>query len=378
MSPSFRNACLLLTAGTLAACSPEEVNIKIGVALPLSGPIAQFGKDGVNGAQIAVDELNSDRKFTINGKHPTITLVPMDDKSDPETGKQVAQALIAQKVSAVYGDLNSGVTIPASALYAQAGIPQISPSTNPLYTRQGFKTTFRILADDYMQGAAIVTLLTEKLHAKSIYVVDDGSPFGTGLADEVSKDLTAKTITAPHDRVNPQNPDYATLMQKIKDSKADVVFFGGDEGSGLPVIKEIRKADPTIKIVTGDALCDVSTIKHAGGIIDSNYFCTIAGIPTSWQFGGNLFTRMYKDKYGTPGAFSIPAYDAIHILTQAMKKANSSDPAVYLPFMTKGPYDGKIQGTVDFDSKGDLKDGTVVTYQAIGGKLSDDPNLIGP
>ena len=97
MSPSFRNACLLLTAGTLAACSPEEVNIKIGVALPLSGPIAQFGKDGVNGAQIAVDELNSDRKFTINGKHPTITLVPMDDKSDPETGKQVAQALLHKK-----------------------------------------------------------------------------------------------------------------------------------------------------------------------------------------------------------------------------------------------------------------------------------------
>ncbi|HSY29077.1 MAG TPA: branched-chain amino acid ABC transporter substrate-binding protein [Burkholderiaceae bacterium] len=374
MNPLLRTTYTVLAIALLAGCS-RQIDVKIGLAMPMTGPLAQFGKDSLNGAQVAVDELNNEH-FTINGRRAHFELVVADDKSDPEAGKVAAQTLIDDKVNGVFGDLNSGVTIPASALYAKAGIPQMSVSTNPKYTRQGFKTAFRILADDILQGTTIGLLMTDKLHAKSIYMLDDGTPFGVGLADEVTKVLKAKNITAAHDSLNPKALDLPALLQKIKDSKADVVFFGGDEGTGLPLIKALRKDDTTIKFVAADALCDQSTIKHAAGDLDSNFYCTIAGVPPSWLSAGAGFTQVYTAKFGPPGAYSIPAYDGIHIFAQAMQEANSSDPAVYLPFLAKGSFDGKIQGSVEFDAKGDVKDGTVVIYQAIGGQLVEQRSLL--
>jgi branched-chain amino acid transport system substrate-binding protein len=369
MNLLLRGTYTVLAIGLLAGCN-RQIDVKIGMAMPMTGPLAQFGKDSQNGAQVAVDELNADH-FTINGRRAHFELVVADDKSDPEAGKQAAQTLIDAKVNAVFGDLNSGVTIPASAIYAKAGIPQMSVSTNPKYTRQGFKTAFRILADDILQGTTLGLLMTDKLRAKSIYIVDDGTPFGVGLAEEVTKVLKAKNIEPPHDSINAKTVDIPALIQKIKDSKAEVVFFGGDEGTGLPLIKELRKNDTTIKFVAGDALCDPSTVKHAEGNLDANFYCTIAGVPPSWLSAGAGFMQMYTTKYGAPGAYSVPAYDGIHIFAQAMQEANSTDPAVYLPFLAKGSFDGKIQGSVEFDEKGDVKEGTVVTYQAIGGQLTE-------
>lgn len=374
MNALLRCTYTVLAIGMLAGCN-RQIDVKIGLAMPMTGPLAQFGKDSQNGAQVAIDELNQDH-FTINGRRAHFELVVADDKSDPEAGKQAAQTLIDAKVNAVFGDLNSGVTIPASALYAKAGIPQMSVSTNPKYTRQGFKTAFRILADDILQGTTIGLLIHDKLKAKSIYVIDDGTPFGVGLADEVTKLLKTKNITPPHDSINPKAVDWPALIQKIKDSKADVVFFGGDEGPGLPLIKELRKNDTSIKFVAGDALCDPSTIKHAEGALDSNFYCTIAGVPPSWLSAGAGFMQLYKAKYGAPGAYSVPAYDGIHIFAQAMQEANSSDPAVYLPVLAKGSFDGKIQGAVEFDEKGDVKDGTVVIYQSIGGQLIEQRSVL--
>jgi len=374
MNPFLSCTYAVLAIGLLTGCN-RDIDVKIGLAAPMTGPLAQFGKDIQNGAQVAVEELNQDH-FTINGRHAHFELVVEDDKSDPETGKQAAQTLIDAKVNAVFGDFNSGVTIPASALYAKAGLPQMSVSTNPKYTRQGFKTAFRILADDIQQGTTIGLLISEKLKAKSIYIVDDGTPFGVGLADEVTKLLKTKNITPPHDSINPKAVDWAAEVKKIKDSKADVVFFGGDEGLGLPLIKELRKNDTLIKFVAGDAICDPSTIKHAEGNLDRNFYCTIAGVPPSWLSAGAGFTQMYTAKYGAPGAYSVPAYDGIHIFAQAMQEANSSDPSVYLPFLAKGSFDGKIQGSVEFDEKGDVKDGTVVIYQSIGGQLIEQRSVL--
>lgn len=370
----LRCTCTVLAIGLLAGCN-REMDVKIGVAAPMTGPLAQFGKDIQSGAQVAVDELNQDH-FTINGRRAHFELVVADDKADPETGKQAAQTLIDAKVNAVFGDFNSGVTIPASAVYAKAGIPQMSVSTNPKYTRQGFKTTFRILADDIQQGSTIGLLISEKLKAKSVYIVDDGTPFGVGLADEVIKQLKTKNIAPPRDSINPKAVDWAAEIQKIKDSKADVVFFGGDEGVGLPLIKELRKTDTSTRFVAGDALCDQSPIKHAQGDLNANYYCTVAGVPPSWLSAGAGFTQAYTAKYGKPGAYAVPAYDGIHIFAQAMQEASSSDPAVYLPFLAKGSFDGKIQGSVEFDEKGDVKDGTVVIYQSIGGDLIEQRSVL--
>lgn len=374
MKSIIKIACVVVALNLLAACS-RQVNIKIGVVAPMSGALAQYGKDIAHGAEIAAEELNNDY-FTINGKRAHFELIMEDDKASPEEGKLAAQRLIDAGVTAIFGHFNSGVSIAAAPLYANAGIPQLSVSTNPKYTRMGLKTAFRITADDIQQGATLGRLISEKLRAKSIYIVDDRTIFGIGLVEEVTKILKSKNLQPPHESVDPKAADYAALVQKIKDSKADIVFFGGDEGVGLPLLKAMRKSGIAAKFVVADAMCDPSTVKNAQGDADSNYYCTIAGVPPSWLSAGIGFTQMYQAKFGKPGAYSTLAYDGIHVLAQAMQEANSMKPDIYLPIMKQTSFDGKIQGTVEFDGKGDIKDGTVVIYQAIDGQLTEQRNLL--
>ncbi|HYD81167.1 MAG TPA: branched-chain amino acid ABC transporter substrate-binding protein [Paucimonas sp.] len=371
----------LLTLGalaSLAACS-RQVDVKIGVVAPMSGSLAQYGKDIAQGAQIAVDELNQER-FVIDGKRANFQLVVEDDKADKEEGKKAAQRLVDAGVSAVFGHFNSGVSIPAAPIYAKAGIPQLSVSTNPEYTRMGLNTAFRLTADDIQQGAALGKLASEKLRAKSIFLVDDKTKFGIGLIEEVKKVLDGKGIKPPHESVDPtqaKETDYAALVQKIVDSGADLVLYAGDETAGLPLLKNLRRAVSSAKFVVADAMCDQSTIKNAEGFADNNYYCTIAGVPPSWLSTGIAFTELYKAKYnGMPGAYSTLAYDGIHVFAQAMQEAASPKPAAFLPLMKKTAFDGKVQGTVEFDSKGDIKDGTVVIFQSIGGKLTEQRGML--
>ncbi|WP_158597860.1 branched-chain amino acid ABC transporter substrate-binding protein [Noviherbaspirillum saxi] len=358
----------------LGACS-RQVSVKIGVVAPMSGPLAQYGKDIANGAQVAVDELNSDY-FSIRGKRARFELVVEDDKASPDEGKLAAQKLIDSGVVAVFGHFNSGVSIAAAPLYAGAGIPQLSASTNPKYTRMGLKTAFRITADDIQQGATLARLIGEKLKAKSLYIVDDRTTFGLGIADEVERMVKSATLKASRDNVDPKSADYAALVKKITDAQADTVFFGGDEAAGVPLLKALRAAGSTARFVGADAMCDASTLKAAGGTANSNYYCTIAGVPPSWLSSGIAFTDIYKSKYGAPGAYSTLSYDGIHILAQAMQQAGSIDPKEYLPTLAKGSFSGKIQGSIEFDEKGDIKDGTVVIYQSIGGQLVEQRNLL--
>lgn len=371
--PVMRIAFAALTIGLLGACS-RQIDVKIGVVAPMSGTLAQYGKDIANGAQVAVDELNKEH-FSIDGKRARFELVIEDDKASPDTGKEAAKRLIDSGVSAVFGHFNSGVSIAAAPLYAEAGIPQLSVSTNPKYTRMGLKTTFRIAADDVEQGATIGRLISDKLHGKSVFMVDDKTPFGVGLAEEVKKVFKTKGLTPQHESIDGK-ADFAALAQKIKASNADIVFFGGDEAVGLPLLKAMRAALVSAKFVAADAMCDPSTVKNAGGLADNNYYCTMAGVPPSWLSAGIGFTEMYKAKYGAPGAYSTLAYDGIHVLAQAMQEANSKNPGDYLPVMKTTAFDGKIQGTVEFDEKGDIKDGTVVIYQSIGGQLTEQRNLL--
>lgn len=374
MKQLVRIACTLVALVVLGACS-RQVTVKIGVVAPMSGPLAQYGKDIANGAQIAIDELNSDH-FTIQRKRARFELVIEDDKAAPDEGKAAARRLIDAGVVAVFGHFNSGVSIAAAPMYAAAGIPQLSVSTNPKYTRMGLRTSFRITADDIQQGATLARLISDKLRTRSLYIVDDRTTFGVGVADEVDRAVKARKLQPLRDSVDAKTADYAAIAQKIKLANADVVFFGGDEAVGLPLLKALRNAELTAKFVVADAMCDASTIKSAGGSANGNYFCTIAGVPPSWLSSGIGFMEMYKAKFGTPGAYSALSYDGIHILAQAMQQAGSVAPETYLPVLAKGSFSGKIQGTIEFDDKGDIKDGTVVIYQSIGGQLVEQRNLL--
>ncbi|MDP3844708.1 MAG: branched-chain amino acid ABC transporter substrate-binding protein [Oxalobacteraceae bacterium] len=374
MNPFKRIACIIAALTLLGACS-REVSVKIGVAAPMSGPLAQYGKDIAHGAEVAVDELNKDF-FMIDGKRARFELAIEDDKAVPAEGKIAAKRLIDAKVQAVFGHFNSGVTIAAAPLYAGAGIPQLSVSTNPKYTRMGLKTAFRITADDIAQGAALGHLIQKKLRPKSVYLVDDGTLFGAGLAAEVSKALTSGKIAIQHDSIDGNSADFALQAQKIIESSANIVFFGGDEATGMPLLKALRKAGSSAKYVAGDAMCDASTIKHAEGSGDNDFYCSLAGVPPSWLSAGIAFTELYKTRFGVPGAYSALAYDGIHLFAQAMQRANSTEPKVYLPEISRESFNGKIQGSLSFDDKGDIRDGTIVIFESINGTLTEQRNML--
>jgi branched-chain amino acid transport system substrate-binding protein len=374
MNRLTRWTCVVSAISVLAACN-RQVDIKIGVVAPMSGALAQYGKDIAHGAEIAMDELNKDI-FMIDGKRAHFELVLEDDKASPEEGMAAAKRLVNAKVAAVFGHFNSGVTIAAAPLYASADIPQLSVSTNPKYTRMGLKTAFRITADDIQQGAALGRLMRSKLHAKTVFMIDDRTTFGLGLADEVLKALQQGKVEATRESVDQKAVEYGQLAQKINSAHPDLVFFGGDAAVGIPLLKALRSAGSTAKFVAGDAICDASFIKGAEGAADHDFYCTIAGVPPSWLSAGIGFTQMYKEKYGQPGAYSSLSYDGIHVLAQAMQRGNSIDPKIYLPEMTKESFTGKIQGAIEFDSKGDIKDGTIVIYEAVKGQLTEKRNLL--
>src|ERR1041384_8303150 len=162
----------------------EDLVVKIGHVGPTSGPIAHLGKDNENGARMAIDELNA-KGVTIGGKKAKFELLAEDDAGDPKQGTAAAQKLVDSKVNGVIGHLNSGTSIPASKVYSDAGIPQISPSaTNPKFTRQGFKTTFRVVADDVHLGGTLGRYAVKELKGKSIVTIDDRTPYGQGVAEE--------------------------------------------------------------------------------------------------------------------------------------------------------------------------------------------------
>src|SRR5438093_10766750 len=164
-------AAALFTLG--AGAYAQDAGVKIGNVGPTSGGIAHLGKDNENGARMAIDELNA-KGVTIGGKKVKLELVPEDDAGDPKQGTAVAQKLVDSRVVGVIGHLNSGTSIPASKIYSDAGIPQISPSaTNPKFTRQGFKTTFRVVADDVHLGGTLGKYAVKELKGKSIAVIDD-------------------------------------------------------------------------------------------------------------------------------------------------------------------------------------------------------------
>lgn len=362
-------ACAIGIVLFLSACS-RGITVKIGVVAPMSGALEKFGKDMAQGAQIAADELNAE-KFRIDGKQAHFEILVEDDKGAAEEGKAAAKRLIDAGAVAVFGHLNSTVSIAAAPIYAAAGIPQMSASTNPKYTRMGLKTTFRIGADDVNQGQALAGLMINKLRSKSVFIFDDRTDFGTGLAAEVGNALKQANRNFVHESFEPAKADYAALAQKIKDAGADAVVFAGDDQGGLPLLKALRESGSLAQYLAGDAMCDSGVMKKSQGSANGNFHCTVPGIPPSWLSSGVGFVQMYKSKYGEPGSFSVAAYDGIHVLAQAMQNAQSARPEIYLSHMTQGSFDGKIQGVVEFDLNGNLKDGTVIAYRAVGGALME-------
>ena len=353
-------------AAPAPAAKPELV-VKIGHVAPLTGPQAHLGKDNENGARMAIDELNA-KGLEIGGAKVKLELVPEDDQADPKQGTIVAQKLVDAKVNGVVGHLNSGTTIPASKIYSDAGLPQISGSaTNPKYTQQGFATTFRVMANDVQQGKVLGEYAAKQMAGKSVAIIDDRTAYGQGLADEFEKGAIAagaKVVT--REFTNDKATDFAAILTKIKSKKADVIFYGGMDAQGGPMTKQMKSLGVKAKYLSGDGSCTPEYIKLAGEASEGQY-CSLPGVPLDQMPGGKAFGDAFSAKYGQIQLYAPYVYDATMVMIDAMKRANSVEPAKYLPEVGKTAYQG-VTAKIAFDEKGDLKGGAISLYQVKGGK----------
>ncbi|MGI4860060.1 MAG: branched-chain amino acid ABC transporter substrate-binding protein [Janthinobacterium lividum] len=359
-------AAIACAAGSTLASADEVV--KIGHVAPLTGGIAHLGKDNENGARLAIEEINK-KGLVINGQKVTLELDPQDDAADPRQATQVAQKLVDDKVVGVVGHLNSGTTIPASKIYSDAGIVQISPSaTNPTYTQQGFKTAYRVVATDAQQGPALATYASSTLKAKSVAIVDDASAYGQGLADEFEKKAKALGIKVlSHDATNDKAVDFRAILTKIKAERPDVIMYGGMDATGGPFAKQARQLAIKSRILAGDGVCTEKLSDLAGDATD-NVVCSQAGMALEKMPGGDAFSKRYQARFGQPIQIYAPfTYDAVYIIVDAMKRANSTDKAKILAAMPATDFKG-VLGETQFDTKGDVKKPVISLYDYKGGK----------
>jgi branched-chain amino acid transport system substrate-binding protein len=343
-----------------------EVVVRIGHAGPLTGGIAHLGKDDENGVRLAVDEANA-KKIEIDGKLVKFELMSEDDQADPKVGTTVAQKLVDAKVAAVIGHLNSGTTIPASAIYNQAGIPMISGSaTNPKLTEQGFKNVFRVVARDDQQGPAVAQYLANEMKVKAVAIIDDATAYGKGLADEVEKTLKASGVkVVSRDQGTDKTTDWKPVLTKLKGRKPDAIFYGGMDATAGPMVKQAGELKLAVQFSFGDGACTSETAK-LGGPNTEGLLCSQAGIPS--QSASKAFLDNFKTKFGDVKQYAPFYYDAANIVIASMQKANSVDPAKFLPEIQKGSFDGAT-GTVQFDEKGDRKDAEVTIFKMVKGDV---------
>ncbi|NMM02291.1 branched-chain amino acid ABC transporter substrate-binding protein [Paraburkholderia sp. RP-4-7] len=357
------------SAATEAAVPASEATVvKIGHAAPLTGPIAHLGKDNENGARLAVEEINT-QGLTIDGHKIQLELDAQDDAADPKTGTAVAEKFVDDHVVAVVGHLNSGVSIPASKIYSDAGIVQISPSsTNPGYTQQGFKTTYRVVATDAQQGPALANYATKVLGAKRIAIVDDSTVYGKGLADEFAKTVQASGAKiVAREATNDRATEFQSVLRKIKSVQPDVIMFGGMDATGGPFTKQAAALGIRAKILGGDGVCTDKVGELAGTAVQ-NLVCSEAGLALSKMDKGADFEKKYVDRFHTPVQIYAPfTYDAVYVIVDAMKRANSIEAPKVLAAMPSTDYNGVI-GHIAFDDKGDLKESAITLYDFKDGK----------
>jgi len=361
-------AAALLIGGSVYA---QDLIVKIGHVGPTSGSIAHLGKDNEMGARMAVDELNA-KGVTIGGKKAKFELLAEDDGADPKQGTAAAQKLVDSKVNGVVGHLNSGTTIPASKIYSDAGVPQISPSaTNPKYTRNGYKTAFRVVADDVHLGGTLGKYAVQQIKGKSVAVIDDRTAYGQGVADEFEKAVKAAGgKTVGREFTSDKATDFTAILTSLKAKNPDVIFFGGMDAVAGPMMRQMKQLGINAKFMGGDGICTGELPKLAAGTMaDGQVVCAEAGgVEGAGKKSMDDFKVAFKKKFNTDVQLYAPyVYDAVNVMVAAMVKAGSADPAQYLPVLAKTDGYKGVTGSIGFDSKGDIKNGALTLYTYKGG-----------
>jgi branched-chain amino acid transport system substrate-binding protein len=355
-------------AGTAMA---QDMVVKIGHVGPVSGAQAHYGKDNENGARMAIEDLNA-KGVTIAGKKVKFELVAEDDAADPKQGTAAAQKLCDAKVNGVVGHLNSGTTIPASAIYNQCGVPMVTPSaTNPKLTQQGFKNVFRLLANDNALGAGLALHAVNNLKLKKVAIIDDRSAYGQGVAEVFKKTALAKGMLVVDEQyTNDKATDFMAILTAIKSKGPDAVFYGGMDPQAGPMLRQMDQLGlSNLKFFGGDGICTAKLAELSGGAKSlAGVVCAEGGASLDKMPGGKAWMTRYEAKY--PKQFQVYSpyvYDAVNVLVDAMVRAGSADPKVYLAKLADTSYQG-VTTKVGFEADGELKNPAMTLYVYKDGK----------
>ena len=358
-------AAALACAGLMPGMGFAQTLVRIGHVAPISGPQAHYGRDNENGARMAIDDLNA-QGVTIAGQKVKFELVAEDDAGDPRQGTAVAQKLCDAKVNGVVGHLNSGTSLPASRVYHDCGLPMLSPSsTNPMLTQQGFSNVFRMLANDNALGSGLATYAAQKLAAKRVAIIDDRTAYGKGVADVFSKTAQAKGMeVVTQQYTNDKAVDFMAILTAIKGKKPDVIFFGGMDPQAGPMLRQMQQLGmEKVALLGGDGICTDKLPELAGGARTlDKVVCGVGGAAMDRLPAGKAWRQRYDQRF--PNAFQVYspyAYDAVMVLVDAMKRANSTDPKVYLASLAKTHYLG-VTSTIAFDAHGELTAPAISLY----------------
>ncbi|MDO9145253.1 branched-chain amino acid ABC transporter substrate-binding protein [Rhodoferax sp.] len=294
-------------------------------------------------------------------------LAAEDDAGDPRQATAVAQKLCDSKVAGVVGHLQSGTTIPASSVYNKCDLPHITvAATNPDVTKRGYATTFRLIADDNALGSALAVYANDKLKLKTVAVIDDRTAYGQGLANVFKATAKQKGMQVlAEEFTTDKATDFMAILTNIKSKKPDAVFYGGLDSQAGPMLRQMEQLGMTnVKFFGGDGLCTEKLGELSSKATTmKNVTCATGGASVEKMQGGAAWKNKYDARF--PGQFQIYspyAYDATFVLVDAMKRANSVDPVVYVPFIGKTKLKG-ITANIAFTPKGELTVPAVTLYE---------------
>ena len=370
-----------MTAGLAAVAAlalgqaSAATSVKIATLSALSGSNSNLGLQLKNGAQLAVNEMKTE--FSRAGM--TLSLVAYDDQADPATGTAAARRVAADRsILGVVGPLTSGVAIPATALLAPSHVATVaSTATNEKITGRGLKNVNRVCARDDAQGAAGGNYLAGTLKAKRVYVLNDKTPYGQGLATEAEKALRAKGVTiVQSEGVGAEERDFTAILTKIRTLRPDAVYFGGLYGQIGPFLKQLRDGGVTVPVMGGDGLDSSDLIKLAGSGANNIYYTSLApdvgAIPAAKALAASYRKTFGSDLQGV----GVISYDAARVLLRgilnAAKAAGNRAPTreQVEKAVRAGTYRGLMTGTVQFDRNGDRTDAQMYIVRVNGGKRS--------
>ncbi|MEO0225710.1 MAG: branched-chain amino acid ABC transporter substrate-binding protein, partial [candidate division WOR-3 bacterium] len=336
---------------------------------PMTGDQAKMGQDIANGVTLAVDEWNS--RGGLLGKK--IVVVVGDDRRDPREAVSVANKMVNERVVGVVGHFNSSCSIPASKIYNEYRLIQITPaSTNPQLTEQNFENVFRVCGRDDQQGIVGAKFVLEKLGKKRIAVLHDKTTYGQGLADEFKKnvEMDKSAVVVAYEGIIQGDNDFTAVLTKVKQQNPDVLYYGGIYPEAGLLVKQMRQLGMKTIFVSGDGVIDKQFIKIGGEATEGSYLSFSP--PFENKPSARHFIETYKSRYGDPGPYSIYAYDAANILLKAIEKAQSTDYKKLVATIHQEKFEGAI-GEIQFDKKGDVlvapyifwivKDGDFVPFE---------------